>query len=228
MATRLSDYLPAVLREDPFLAKWLWGFERILTGAGGDPTPIPDVTGATFPHRGIEETVAHLADYLDPLDPTHAPSEFLPWLASWMAFTLRYDMDEGSWRALIADSVRLYRRRGTAGYIVELLQKFTKGSPRINELTDANTNQPLPPHTFQVTLALMDRATFKQTLFTGPVSDVDAAYNAFVQRQEIIGNGLIELAKPAHTSYSVTYDFPSMQINVHSTVGVDTLLGQAH
>ena len=36
---------------------------------------------------------------------------------------------------------------------------------------------------------------------------------------------LIDLEKPAHTFYDLDLQFPTMQIGVTSTIGVDTLLG---
>ena len=44
-------------------------------------------------------------------------------------------------------------------------------------------------------------------------------------RQIAITRALIELEKPAHTDYELDWIYPTMQIGVHSTVGVDTLLG---
>jgi hypothetical protein len=38
---------------------------------------------------------------------------------------------------------------------------------------------------------------------------------------------VVELAKPAHTTYEFEVNSPQMQVGIHSTVGLDTLLGPA-
>jgi len=42
-----------------------------------------------------------------------------------------------------------------------------------------------------------------------------------------IAREVIELGKPAHTDYELAIVSPILQLGVHSTIGVDTLLGPA-
>lgn len=217
-ADQLLAYLPAIYQEDPFLGQFLAAFQKVLLG--GDPaTPLPPLEDedVKFPDKGLEESIANLASFFDPLQ---TPPEFLPWLAGWTAFSLRTSLDEATQRAFIAEIIPRYRYRGTKQNLQRLLEIFVKGTPtvredqaaelQIGEHSTIGVDMYIgggPPHSFQVTIALPQAAP------------------AVIQRQTEIAHALIELEKPAHTVYRLTLEFPTMQIGVHSTVGVDTILG---
>jgi phage tail-like protein len=177
-AQRLLSYLPALYREEPFVGRYLWAFEQVLVG--------------------LERQIDDLAQLFDPAEANKA---FLPWLSSWVAFTLRADLDENQQRKFLANVVSLYRRRGTKENLQKLLTIFTRGGvPTITE-------DPQRPHYFHVTMRL-----------PRDVAEVQL-------RQSAIAHALIDLEKPAHTYYDLDLLFPTMQIGVTSTIGVDTLLG---
>ena len=46
-----------------------------------------------------------------------------------------------------------------------------------------------------------------------------------IKVQRAVAHAIVDLQKPAHTYYALTVETPTFQIGVHSTVGVDTLLG---
>jgi phage tail-like protein len=178
--------------------------------------PFPDV-GVEFPPQGLEETLAGVAAYFDP---KLTPAEFLPWLASWTAFTLRADVPIAQQRGFIADIIQLYRWRGTKQNLQKLLALFITGSPTIVESQGAELQVGVhstvgsdtfvggaPPHYFTVTIAL-PRMT-----------------ESLRSRQLQIARALIDLEKPAHSFYDLIPVSPTMQIGVNSTIGVDTLLG---
>ena len=103
-ASSLLQYLPAVYHEDPFLGRFLLAFEKILLGRQDDVAfPPVDVN---FPGLGLEECIAGVAKYFDP---SQTPDEFLPWLASWTAFSLRADVDVTKQRQFLARIAQLYR-----------------------------------------------------------------------------------------------------------------------
>jgi phage tail-like protein len=179
-AQRLPSYLPAIYRDDPFLARYLWAFEQLLLE--------------------LEASIGGLSSLFDPAE---TREEFLPWLSSWVAFTLRADLDSTQQRAFIAQIVPLYRRRGTKQNLQDLLAIFTRGVPTITEADDID-----PAHHFTITMRLPDATTPDIRL-----------------RQSTIAHALIDLEKPAHTFYDLDLQFPTMQIQVTSTVGIDTLLG---
>ncbi len=152
-----------------------------------------------YAHRGLERTIDGLTDFIDP---QRAPEAFLPWLASWTGFALRADLDTAGQRRFLSSITQLYRWRGTRRSLEALLKIFTNSTPTIVEPRER------PLHVV-VTIALPQREA------------------AVVQRQIAIANALIVMDKPAHASFELLADFPSMQVGV-SRVGVDTLLGTGH
>ncbi|HSN77447.1 MAG TPA: phage tail protein [Anaerolineae bacterium] len=214
----MLPYLPAIYQDDPFLGQFLLAFEKILLGRGGDGVPFPE-EGGGFPAQGLEETIAGLAAYYDPMQ---TPAEFLPWLAEWTAFTLRAALPIDKQRQFIANIIQLYRWRGTKQNLQNLLAIFTTGAPTISESpgeefqigVHATVGEDTylsggPAHYFRVTIALPRMA------------------ESLRSRQLQIARALIELEKPAHSFYDLIPISPTMQIGVNSTVGVDTLLGTA-
>jgi phage tail-like protein len=213
----LINYLPAIYTEDPFLAQFLKAFEKVLL-LTNDAMPLPKPRDdVKFQSQGLEEAIANIAVFFDP---QQTPEEFLPWLASWTAFSLRADLTLKQQRDFIGKIIPLYRRRGTKENLQQLLEIFTLGKPTVEESGVAElqigVNSTVgvdtylgggPPHFFRVTVVLPQLEAAK------------------LERQLEITRGLIELEKPAHTYYELQPIFPSMQIKVHSTVGVDTLLG---
>lgn len=203
--TRLFEYLPAIYQADSlFLSQLLQAFEDILLGSGDLANP------------GLEEAIANISQLFDPL---LAPEDFLPWLAQWTAFTLRSDLTPNQQRNFLANIIQLYRRRGTLANLQQFLQIFTVGLPVIQDNLPTlqvgvsshigvDTYLGSIPHYFRVLIA------FPSNLAP-----------TVLQRQIAIAVALIELEKPAHTYYELELVFPSMQIGIHSTIGIDSLLG---
>jgi phage tail-like protein len=131
------DYLPAVFQAEQadFLAGFLRAFQHVLTGVGDPSDPgLEEILDGTDGLRGIER-------YFDPgfragpvAASERAPTEFLSWLAGWVALAFRADLDEARQRELIAKAVWLYRRRGTREGLEELLRIYTALAPTIVEL----------------------------------------------------------------------------------------------
>jgi len=198
------DYLPALFQPETgapnFMGRFLLAFEKILSGGLGDAE-----------HPGIEEVIDRLEAYFDPGPATpgktptaaeRAPVEFLTWLAQWVALILREDWEEEEKRRFISRIVPLYRLRGTQAGLKEMLRTYTGGlKVEIYEFDE-------PAHYFQVEMFLGVR---------DPVT---------LRRQEQIARAIIDQEKPAHTYYALKTAIPTLQIGRHSTVGVDTLLGE--
>ena len=66
-------------------------------------------------------------------DPYEAPSEFLPWLASWSAMVLDEDWPVEKKRRLIRNAVQLYRIRGTVRGLKLFIALFTGHEPEVLE-----------------------------------------------------------------------------------------------
>jgi phage tail-like protein len=224
-------WLPAVYQEEAeggqpsFLGRFLLAFEQLLTGLGDRDEP-----GLAETLEGIVEVgtgnrlMAGIQRYFDPGQPPfaqkdlQAPAAFLEWLAGWVALTFQADLDEMRRRDFIARVVPLYQFRGTKRGLQELVGIYTQTPVTIEELNTAfqigvhstiGVDTGLgggPPFLFQVRLTL---ATPDPHL---------------LRRMEEVARAIIDMEKPAHTYYVLDLDTPSMQIGVHSTIGMDTLL----
>ncbi len=177
------EYLPAIFQEDPFVGQFMLAFERILTGAKDASAPHPE-------QLSLEKYVDRLYTYFTPgeasSDKDVAPAEFLPWLASWVALSLRDDWNEDIKRRFISNIVSLYRQRGTKQGLEQLLKLYTNEKVAIDEFDE-------PPYYFQVSLTLAD------------VSDLG--------QKETIARDLLDREKPAHSFYNLRFLIATMQIN---------------
>lgn len=203
------QYLPAIFSEDPFLGRFLLAFEQVLSGLPG---------ANSEPQNGLEETIAGIATLFDPKE---TREEFFPWLAGWVALSLRADWNIEQQKNFMADVVPLYRSRGTKENLIKLLGIYTIGTPTIDEGDfatmqigarstigkDTRIGEP-PAHFFRVKVSL------------GKVADDNER-----ERQKQIARWLIDLQKPAHTSYELIIASDTMKIAKRSTIGKDTLIG---
>jgi len=136
-------------------------------------------------------------------NPWTTPVRYLPWLASWVALELEPHWTEIQSRAFIRNIVSLYNQRGTLKSLEKYLRIYVGSNVSINELP-LDTS----PHEFDVTINF-------------PSYD----YQHLIARVRRI-RAIIDREKPAHTYYHLDIKSPPMQIGVHSTIGVDTILGK--
>ncbi|HUC70078.1 MAG TPA: phage tail protein [Stellaceae bacterium] len=149
----LLQYLPAIYQEEPFLGHFLLAFEKLLFGHDDQlpRTGLPVIGEAEAQELvrdhtvdriqngappALERTIAGVAAYFDPL---RTPEDFLPWLASWTAFSLRADLGFDKQRDFIGKIISLYRRRGTKQNLEDLLSIFTVGRPTVEEIVPGGT-----------------------------------------------------------------------------------------
>jgi phage tail-like protein len=244
--SRLLQYLPAIFQTplgDPTqplpLGRLLMAFEAILLGL---PKSRPAEWAELQQQPGLEEIIGgareqgtseQLLDgiqrYFDPgpddlpsagkvPNYNRAPSEFLDWLAGWVALALRDDWTDDHKRKFIAKAVYLYKLRGTKAGVIEFVQTYTGGPPvEISEeaaefqvgvhsrIGDDTIIGGGAPFFFRVKLTSSD-----------PLG---------LQKQLDMVTALIELQKPAHTGFTLDIQTLQFQIEVNSRVGIDTLLG---
>jgi phage tail-like protein len=151
---------------------------------------------------GIEEKIAGISRYFDPaLAPDAADQDFLSWLAGWTAFSMRSDLSSIQQRDFIAKVIPLYQQRGTKNNLMKLLEIFiTIGRHVVTESVTV-------PHSFEVQVFL-------------PTRDLDV-----LGRQHNIAKALIDLEKPAHTTYKLTTTpIGGIQVGKVATIGFDTLI----
>lgn len=157
---RLLRYLPDIFSDGRGGGVFLDGFLRIFDS--------------------FWEPIGRQIDYLYAyFDPRLTPSEFLPWLGTWVDLVLDENWPEARRRDLIQHAVELYRRRGTAGALRDYLSIFTGATPEIIEdATDAS------PFHFTVSFRV----------------DAPAALDQDRIRR------IIEEEKPAHTTYTLNVE----------------------
>jgi phage tail-like protein len=163
--TSVVDHLPAVYRDDPFLGAFLGAFEHVLAGLDARIDDVPRY-----------------------FDPATTDAEFLPWLSSWVALTLRADWDEATQRNFLQQVVPLYGMRGTRHGLQRILELYTDQNVEIIDDFDA------VPHYFQVQLTL-------------PEADP-----GLLRRKQQIARAIIDQEKPAHTFYALRLSIPTMRL----------------
>jgi hypothetical protein len=136
-----------------------------------------------------------------------------------VALTLRADLDELRQREFIARAVALYRLRGTKQGLEEFVRIYTRLGATVDEL---NTPFQIGVHSTIGVDTLLDGGAphFFRVLIRLPTPEPEQ-----LRRQRQVTTAIIDLEKPAHTYYELDVETPTLQIGVHSTVGVDTLLG---
>ncbi|WP_019503911.1 phage tail protein [Pleurocapsa sp. PCC 7319] len=177
-------YLPAVYQEDEtsrdFLERFLSIFETYF--------------------NNIETQIDQVGRYFDA---EVVPSNFLPWLASWMAIAVDENWTDSQLRQLIQKAPYLYRQRGTREGIAATVEILTGSPPLIVESfqqTDREESNQNNPFRFWVLLA---------------PADLDNKGLQSIQRQ-------IEAEKPAHTEAVLKVLPPWTALNRQSYLGVNS------
>jgi phage tail-like protein len=200
----LINYLPAIYQDDRFAQQFLEAFEPTMLAQPGS----------------LETQIATLSQFFSAQE---TPREFLPWLASWVALSLRDDWEEAAQRRFVERIVSLYQKRGTKAGLEDLLKTYTDveginvlestqssfevGNPNSSTIGVNTFVGGAPAFYFQVTMRL------------------DTFDLAVLDRKAKIARAIIDQEKPAHTYYDLEVSTTnSMQVGIHSTIGVDTLL----
>ena len=170
----VQNYLPSVLKPptDPaekakegaahpldFYERFVAGFERTLTA--------------------LEDTVVAAPDLTNPMA---APEAALDWLAGWIGFVLKSGLTTAQRRKMLANGMRLHRRRGTVGGLKLALDLATDGQVTcggIVVLEDFRMRRVL------TTILGADLGATDDPLLAGPVE----SGNSFVGNTLHIGDG---------------------------------------
>jgi len=221
--SKLLDYLPEIYQSDPFIGQFLLPFEEILFGS-------------------LEAPIADIHTYFDA---QQTPPDFLPWLASWVALSLRADLDIAQQRKFIAKTVERYRYRGTKANLQALLELFLDQEYQVAIIDTSNAEfqigdsqllnqiddpEKLPPR------SLLGRGTYLGGIphfFIVRITPAKGLTQEQLNRQIDIAIAIIEQEKPAHTNYRLEIIY-SMQIGTYnpdsrkgtgSQIGIDTVFG---
>lgn len=205
---RLLNTLPAIYRAADTsgqLGRLLGVFEDVLFGS---PAHGRD---------GIEQQIAAIPSVFAPLgvagdeqqDGARAPSEFLPWLAGWVAFSPYAFFTAEQLRPIVAGITPLYGKRGTRDYVEQLLRLcfdeildveiderpifgLRVGHARIGEDTLLGSDRP-----FWFRVAIEARPSEEKS------GERWESKFWFEQRLRAV----IDFAKPAHTDYDLRLRF---------------------
>ncbi|MEP7200610.1 MAG: phage tail protein [Chloroflexota bacterium] len=158
--SRLLTYLPSIYADEPFLGQFLNIFDMIW---------LP-----------LERQMDQLYAYFDP---RLTPTEFLPWLSTWVDLVLDENWPEDRRRALILRAADLYRRRGTKGALRDYLAIYMDTTPDISE-DGADGN----PFHFTVTFRVADPAAIDQDRIKRIIEEEKPAHTTYTLRVEAISN----------------------------------------
>ncbi len=145
----------------------------------------------------IEEKVDNIPKLFNPWT---TPEEFLPWLAAWVDLDIGKGWSERQLRALLNRIGTLHNLRGTLKGLELFLRIYVGNFVSVEEITDE-------PNLFHILIKFPDYN-----------------YPALIQRAKRVF-AIVDREKPAETYYTYEIEHPTMQIAVHSTIGVDTILG---
>ncbi len=236
-----SQFLPSVYRQSeneaqPFIERFLKVFQEILSGIEDSEliekkgiAEILDIIADLFYPRFSFLYEANNSEFLPSLQDKEALfhsyfdadiDDFLKWFAGWMALILKEDWDIQKKRQVIAKIISIYRMRGTKKGLEEYLKIYV-GS----DVTIADSWAPPFEVGVRSTVGIDtgiggDFVYSFLVYISFPHFDVDLLKKKIKAVREIIN-----LEKPAHTYYQLKILTTSMQVEVVSTVGKDTIVG---
>lgn len=165
------QHLPGLYRDDEFMGQFLLIFESIM--------------------EPLENTVADLAQYLDPMV---TPESLLEWLAYWVDIALDTTLPLRRRRELVKAAAELYRWRGTRRGLTEHLRIYTGNVPEISEHVEGmrlDQGTKLGSNTQLGGSGAGDHFTVSLELDSADGIDMDSV------------RAIIDAQKPAHTVYTL-------------------------
>lgn len=206
-ANILLDHLPEIYQtSDGDIQKLLSVFESLLLS--GDNLSGGDEEDSW--RLGLEQKIAAIPNLFNPKPNStsaaffnRTPSNFLPWLAQWVALGQLQLLTEEQRRTLIADIVPLYATRGTKSYLEKILASFFPGSY-------ATIDEELPAMTIgQSKIGLDTRLGGDIPFFFLVKIQLPTEEKRSSELERIKENIrlVIDLAKPAHTAYQLEIEF---------------------
>ena len=224
------EHLPEIFRKEAgegtsnFLGQYLKIFEALLSGredAEVDNTRIP----------GLEEKITKFVEYLDPgitpLDNDSLiaiDSEFLRYLARWVALVFDQNWGLDKKRQWLQKIVVLYKKRGTTSGLTEYLNMFVGNQVSVEEpsggfIVGVEDNSTVGINTF---IAGAPAYYFRVKINYGYLPDefrIDEWKNLRKGSRVIV-----DLEKPAHTYYKLDARTPGIIVAERSSIGEDTLI----
>ncbi|MFA5624125.1 MAG: phage tail protein [Bradymonadales bacterium] len=180
----LCEYLPglyrtAVYQGNTYIRDFLWIFREI--------------------YDDLQEKITNIPMLFRPYD---TPADFLPWLASWVAFVLDENWPEEKKRYLLRKAVDYYRIRGTVKGLQLFLSIFVGVEPEIVENTWPFNGFQIEVHsTMDIDSIIFPVVNLSHCFIVEIPLDPDK-----VEEQQIIKiHDIIRSEKPAHTMYYLRF-----------------------
>jgi len=107
---RLGDALPSMFLDDAFIQRFCDGLDEVLA-------PVPSA----------------LDNFSAILDPQLTPPDFLEWLAGWVGIEIDHTWPVERRRRMVSGATDMFRRRGTADGLADLVELFVGVRPDIVE-----------------------------------------------------------------------------------------------
>lgn len=195
----LLDYLPAVYREEETSRDFL---ERYMS-----------LFGTLF--DSIDEQIDGMPKHLDP---DRVQGKQLRWLASWLGLSCDEHWSDDWVRRLIRAAPELYRYRGTRRGIETLIETLTGRKPMIVE-----------PFQFK---AMREQGGLKwlmDDLYGGDPFTFTLLLHqdqARTEKERVLLRELVEDHKPAYTQVQIMWLQPWMYLDLHTYLGVNTMLAE--
>jgi phage tail-like protein len=169
---QFSQFLPAIYQtpDGEFLRQFLAGLEYLWG-----------------PMESFLEDVSVL------YDTNRTPTDFLPWLSSWVGLVLDANWPERKQRLLIRKAVHLYQWRGTRRGIEEFLELYTGLRPQISEPFVGSLIGPETMIGPEAVIGDVPEHCFVVTVFVAEGEEVN----------ERAIRAILDAEKPAHTAYDL-------------------------
>jgi phage tail-like protein len=218
MPTRRRDVQPVSER-----SARQWGARGTERSTAVDSNSADQFRRFLFIFQHLMTTVTdQIDDIPDLTDPLAADPDFLPWIASWVAFPLDEDLPLHRQRELVRRSISLYRARGTVVGITEMIRVLTGADVRIVErkrpLTASMGMMRLaggrsaaeryrnaePPATF-----VIDPIRSSTTFFVVTLEDHKSFKERFGERAETEIRRIVQIVsteRPAHVTFTIEFE----------------------
>ncbi len=201
---RLRSLLPAIYHESPDLKILLEIIEAVLFAPHGEETGPASESLDPGKKMPLALRMACLPALFDAFE---TPSDFLPWLAEWVALSHLEGLEEDLQRQLLAQIVPLYALRGTKHYVEALLGIFKPQNTEVRVqdqdlegfkvgFAKLDIDSRLAhdrPFWFEVTIAMVGPRAHPEAL-----QDLQERWEGRIRR-------VVDLAKPAHTLYELKW-----------------------
>lgn len=150
-------------------------------------------------------------------DPDCADSEFLSWIAQWMALDDAQTWNQEQLRYLVKNAMHLYRIRGSGAYLKTMIRLYTGYEPYLVEYHQISTQKNIEASEHLRELYGGDAYTFTLLVNTGGQNG-KREYQTLVQ--------IAEHAVPAHMKCKVVVLQQYIFLDQYSYLGVNSRLSQ--